>query len=74
MAEEPDSIEDDPDQHQAELGEYEDPAADESRKVGCDPIGEREPAVDFAVEVADRRMVVLVLDQVPRDVFDFSAD
>ncbi len=37
-------------------------------------LGELELAVEFAVEVAHGGMVVLVLDQVPGDVFDFSAD
>ncbi len=74
VAKEADRIEDYPDQHQAELREDEDPAADQAGEVGCHPIGEREPAVEFAIEVADGRVVVLVLDQVPRDVFDFSAD
>ncbi len=31
-------------------------------------------ALNLAVEVSDRGVVVLVLDQVPGDVFDFSAD
>jgi len=74
VAKEPDSVEDDPDQHQAELRENEDPAADKAREIRGDAIGELEPAVEFSVEVADGRVVVLVLDQVPRDVFDFSAD
>jgi len=74
VAKEADGVEDHPDQHQAELREHEDPAADQPSEVGSNSICEREPAVELAVEVADGRVVVLVFDQVPRDVFDFSAD
>jgi hypothetical protein len=69
-----DDVQQHPEQHQAELREHEDPAADQAREIGCDAIGELELAVEFAVEVAHGGMVVLVLDQVPGDVFDFSAD
>jgi len=71
---ETDEVEPDPKQHETDLGEHEDPAADEAREIGGDAIGEGELAVDVAVEIAHRGMVVLVLDQVPCDVFDFSAD
>jgi hypothetical protein len=71
---EADEVEQDPEQHQTDLSEHEDPAADEAREIGGDAIGKGELAVDVAVEIAHRGMVVLVLDQVPRDIFDFSAD
>src|SRR5258708_7026468 len=64
----------DPEDHDPDLRQDEDPASDEASEVGGDAIGEGELALHFAVEVSDRGVVVLVLDEVPRDVFDFSAD
>ncbi len=60
--------------HQPQLGEDEDPAADEPREVGADAVGGGLLAVDFAVQVADGRVVVLVPDQLARYVFDLSAN
>jgi len=74
VAQEVEGVEQHPDNHQDYLNQNEDPATDEAREVGGHAIGELEPALDFAVEIAHRRVVVLVLDQVARDVFEFSAD
>jgi hypothetical protein len=67
-------VEDDPDGHDADLHQDEDPAPDQSSEIVGNAIGEIELALDFAVEVTDRRVVVLMLDQVAGDVFDFSGD
>jgi hypothetical protein len=67
-------VQPDPQNHDPGLGEDEHPTADQPREIVGDAVSEGEPALDLAVEVADRGMVVLMLDQVPGDVFDFSAD
>ncbi len=67
-------VEADPDHHDAHLDEDEDPAADQAREVVGDAHGESDATFNLAVEISHRRMVVLVLDQVSGDVFDFSGD
>ncbi len=67
-------VEADPDDHDPELGGDEDPAADEAGEIVGDAIGECLMAIDLAIQVTHRRMVVLVLDQVAGYVFDFSGD
>jgi len=74
VAQKAEGVQNHPEQHQADLSEHEYPTADQPREIGGDAVREREVAVDLAVQVADRRVIVLVLDQVPGDVFDFSAD
>ena len=69
-----DGVEDNPDDHQPQLGEDEDPAADEPGEVGAHALRDGLLALDLAVEVADGRVVVLVPDQLARDVFDLSAN
>src|SRR5450759_513839 len=67
-------VEPDPEDHDPDLREDEDPAPDQAGEIGCDAVREGELALDLAVEVSDRGVVVLVLDEVPGDVFDFSSD
>ena len=67
-------VEADPHNHHPDLDQNEHPAADQACEVVCDAVGEGAAALDLAVEIADRWMVVLMLDQVARDVFDFSGD
>ena len=63
-----------PENHDPELHDDEGPTADKAGEVVGDAVGESLPALDFAVEVADGGVVVLVLDQVAGDVFDFTGD
>jgi len=65
-------VEQDPDDQDGGLHEHEDPAADQAGEIVGDTVGEGEAAFDLAVQIAHRGMVVLVLDQVAGDVFDFS--
>ena len=67
-------VEDDPERHDAHLHQDEDPAADQPSEVVSHAVGEGELALDLAIEVTDRRVVVLVLDEVAGDVFDLSGD
>src|SRR5438132_3177358 len=67
-------VEPEPYDHDPDLDEDEDPTPDQAGEVVGDAVGEREAAPDLAVEVTHRGMVVLMLDQVAGDVFDFSGD
>jgi len=67
-------VEPDPDHHDPDLDQNEDPAPDQAGEVVGDAVGEGQAALDFAVDVTNRRVVVLMLDQVAGDVFDFSGD
>src|SRR5437879_11738451 len=67
-------VEPEPYDHDPDLDEDEDPTADQAGEVVGDAVGERDAAPDLAVEVTHRGMVVLMLDQVAGDVFDFSGD
>jgi hypothetical protein len=67
-------VQPDPNDHDPDLGQHEGPAADQSGEVSGNAVGEGLAALDLTVEVTDRGMVVLVLDQVASDVFDFSGD